>query len=450
MSKKIFLEEKELPEQWYNLNADLAEGLKPPLHPGTHQPLGPEELAPLFSQALIEQEMSQERWIPIPEEVRDIYKVWRPTPLIRATRLEKALDTPAEIWYKWEGVSPAGSHKPNSAVAQAYYNAKEGIKRLTTETGAGQWGSSLCYAAKMFDMECTVFMVRVSYEQKPYRASMMRAWGGKVFPSPSDQTDSGRAVLAEMPDTNGSLGIAISEAVEDAVKNEDTHYALGSVLNHVLIHQSVVGLEVRKQFEKIDKWPDVLVGCVGGGSNFAGFAFPFLPEKIKGEKKLRLVAVEPSACPTITRGMLAYDFGDTSGLTPLIRMHTLGSKFIPPGVHAGGLRYHGMAPMVSAAAEQGLLEPIAIHQMETFEAGLLFAKTEGIISAPEANHAIRGAIIEAERCKKEGKKEIIAFNLCGHGHFDMSAYDAYLAGELSDYEHDEQALALSLSHLPKL
>jgi tryptophan synthase beta chain len=407
-------------------------------------------LAPLFPMELIKQEVSQERWIDIPEPVREVYKVWRPTALIRATRLERALDTPAEIWYKWEGVSPAGSHKPNTAVPQAYYNAQEGVKRLTTETGAGQWGSSLAYACAQFGLACTVFMVRVSFNQKPYRASMMRAWGAEVFPSPSNRTDSGRKILAEDPDTNGSLGIAISEAVEDAVKHDDAHYALGSVLNHVLLHQSVNGLEARKQFELAGRWPDVLVGCVGGGSNFAGFVFPFLPEKIEGRRKLRVVAVEPAACPTLTRGPLAYDFGDTAGLTPLVYMHTLGSHFIPPGFHAGGLRYHGMAPLVSAAVDQGLAEPIAIKQLETFEAGLLFAKTEGIMPAPEANHAIRGAIIEAERCKREGKKEVIAFNLCGHGHMDMSAYDAYLGGKLTDQSYDEQALALSLAHLPKV
>ncbi|MCL5270783.1 MAG: TrpB-like pyridoxal phosphate-dependent enzyme [bacterium] len=448
--KKILLQEKDIPTQWYNLMADLPTPLRPPLHPGTHQPLTPQELAPLFPEALIKQEMSADRWIDIPDEVREVYRLWRPSPLIRASRLEKALDTPAEIWFKWEGVSPAGSHKPNSAVPQAYYNAKEGVRRLTTETGAGQWGSSLAFACAQFGLKCTIYMVRVSFNQKPYRASMMRTWGAEVFASPSDKTDSGRAVLAEDPETNGSLGIAISEAVEDAVKHADAHYALGSVLNHVLIHQSVVGLEARKQLELADRRPDVLVGCVGGGSNFAGFAFPFLPEKIRGQSKVRLVAVEPSACPTLTRGRLAYDFGDTAGLTPLIRMHTLGSHFIPPGFHAGGLRYHGMAPMVSAAVEQGLCETIAVEQLETFKAGMLFTRTEGIMPAPEANHAIRGAIIEAERCKREGHREVIVMNLSGHGHMDMSAYDAYLGGKLVDVHYDEQALALSLSHLPEV
>lgn len=446
--KKITLPEREIPARWYNLNADLGTPTPPPLHPGTLAPLGPNDLAPLFAMGLIEQEASTERWIEIPEEVRKVYTIWRPTPLIRALGLEAALETPAEIWYKWEGVSPAGSHKPNSAVPQAYYNAKEGIRRLTTETGAGQWGSSLAFACAQFGLACTVYMVSISYRQKPYRASMMRAWGADIYPSPSDKTESGRQVLAEDPDSNGSLGIAISEAVEDAVKSKDTHYALGSVLNHVLIHQSVVGLEARKQFEIAERWPDVLVGCVGGGSNFAGFAFPFLPEHIDGKRKMRLVAAEPAACPTLTRGKLAYDFGDSAGLTPLIRMHTLGSKFMPPGFHAGGLRYHGMAPMVSAATEQGLIETVALEQLETFEAGLLFAKTEGIMPAPEACHAIRATIVEALRCKKEGKKEIIAFNMCGHGHMDMAAYDAFLAGKLTNVHYDEQSLALSLSHLP--
>ena len=448
--KKVLLPERDIPTHWYNLQADLPKPLKPPIHPGTHKPLTPDELAPLFANALIEQEMSTQRWIEIPEAVREVYRIWRPAPLIRATGLEAALGTPAEIWYKYEGVSPAGSHKPNSAVPQAYYNAKEGVKRLTTETGAGQWGSSLAYACAQFNLECVIYMVRVSFNQKPYRASMMRAWGATVHPSPSPNTESGRAVLAEDPDTNGSLGIAISEAVEDAVHSNNTHYALGSVLTHVLIHQTVTGLEARKQFEIAGRWPDVLVGCVGGGSNFAGFAFPFMPEVLDGSKKVRMVAVEPAACPTLTRGPLAYDFGDTAGLTPLLRMHTLGSHFMPPGFHAGGLRYHGMAPLVSAAVEQGFVDPIAVYQTETFEAGLLFAKTEGIVPAPEACHAIRGAIIEAERCKKEGKKEVIGFILSGHGHMDMAAYDAFLSGKLVDSHYDEQALALSLAHLPKV
>ena len=448
--KKVILSERDMPAQWYNLAADLPRPLAPPLHPGTHEPLTPDALAPLFPMALIEQEVSTQRWIDIPEDVRKIYFLWRPTPLIRATALEQALGTPAEIWFKWEGVSPAGSHKPNSSVPQAYYNAKEGVRRLTTETGAGQWGSSLAFACSQFGLACTIYMVRVSYQQKPYRASMMRAWGAEIFPSPSTRTDSGRAMLAEDPDSNGSLGIAISEAVEDAVKHEDSHYALGSVLNHVLLHQTVIGLEARKQFTLAGRWPDVLIGCVGGGSNFSGFAFPFMPEKLDGTRPVRMVAVEPAACPSLTRGQMAYDFGDTVGLTPLLRMFTLGHQFMPPGFHAGGLRYHGMAPLLSAAVEQGLVEPLAVEQLGTFEAGLLFAKTEGIIAAPESCHAIRGAILEAERCKREGKKEIIAFNLSGLGHMDMSAYDAYLAGQLTDQHYDEQALALSLSHLPQV
>ncbi len=451
MDKKVNLSERQMPTHWYNLAADLPEPMAPPLHPGTLQPLGPSELAPLFAEALIEQEMSQERWIEIPGPVRNAYRAWRPTPLVRATGLEEALGTPAEIWFKNEAVSPAGSHKPNSALPQAYYNAREGVRRLTTETGAGQWGSSLSYACAQFGLACTVYMVRVSYNQKPYRRAMMRAWGADCIPSPSDRTESGRKVLATTPETNGSLGIAISEAVEDAMSAPDVHYALGSVLNHVMLHQSVIGLEARKQFEMVERWPDVLLGCCGGGSNFAGFAFPFLPEKLDGTRpNLRLVGVEPAACPTLTRGRMAYDFGDTAGFTPLLRMFTLGSSFMPPGLHAGGLRYHGMAPLVSAALEQGLMEAVALPQLETFAAGLLFARTEGIVPAPESCHVIRAAILEAERCKAEGRKSIIAFNLSGHGHMDMAAYDAYLDGRLTDHQYEEQSLVDSLAHLPKV
>ncbi|MCE5229567.1 TrpB-like pyridoxal phosphate-dependent enzyme [bacterium] len=450
MDKKINLSESQMPTHWYNLMADLPKPMQPALHPGTKQPLGPSDLAPLFPMSLIEQEVSTQRWIEIPEAVQKVYRIWRPTPLIRATGLEAALETPAEIWFKWEGVSPAGSHKPNTAVPQAYYNAKEGIRRITTETGAGQWGCSMAYASAQFGLSCTVYMVKVSYNQKPYRAAMMRAYGAECIPSPSDRTASGRAALEADPDTNGSLGNAISEAVEDALNDPTAHYALGSVLNHVLIHQSVVGLEARKQFEIAGRWPDVLVGCCGGGSNFAGFTFPFLPEKLDGSKKIRLVGVEPAACPTLTRGKMAYDFGDTAGFTPLMRMYTLGSHFMPPGFHAGGLRYHGMAPMVSAAVEQGLAEAIAVPQLETFAAGLLFAKVEGIMPAPESCHALRAAIMEAERCKREGKKEVIAFNLTGHGHMDMSAYNAYLDGKLSNNHYDEAALVESLKHLPEV
>ncbi len=448
--KKIHLRERDIPDHWYNLAADLPNALQPPRNPGSLEPLRPEEMTPLFAEALVEQEISSERWIPIPEAVRAAYSVWRPTPMIRATGLEAALETPAEIWYKWEGVSPAGSHKPNSAIPQAYYNAREGVRRLTTETGAGQWGSSLSYACAQFGLACHIYMVRVSFNQKPYRASMMRTWGATVHPSPSDQTETGKRILAEDRDNNGSLGIAISEAVEEALAGEDVHYALGSVLNHVLLHQTVVGQEFRKQMEMVDRWPDVMVGCVGGGSNFGGFAFPFMSEVLDGGKATRFVAVEPAACPTLTRGRIAYDFGDTVGLTPLIRMHTLGSGFMPPGIHTGGLRYHGMAPLVSAAVEQGIVEPIAIGQLDAFAAGLLFARTEGIVPAPEANHAVHGAILEAERCRAESRKEVIAFNLCGHGHMDMSAYDAYLGNQLQDVPHDEQELALALSHLPKV
>ena len=450
MEKKIQLAERQMPTHWYNLAADLPDPLAPPLNPGTQQPLDPSALEPLFAKGLVEQEISQERWIEIPEPVQKALAVWRPTPLVRATALEEALGTPAEIWYKNESLSPAGSHKPNTAIPQAYYNSLDGVRRLTTETGAGQWGSSLAYACAQFGLACTVYMVRVSFNQKPYRKAMMRAWGADCYPSPSDRTASGRHVLEANPDSNGSLGIAISEAVEDAGQNEDAHYALGSVLNHVMLHQSIIGLEARKQFEIADRWPDVLMGCCGGGSNFAGFAFPFLPEKIDGSRRLRLVGVEPSACPTLTRGRLAYDFGDTAGLTPLLRMFTLGSSFMPPGLHAGGLRYHAMAPLVSAALEQGLMEAQAVPQLETFAAGLLFARTEGIVPAPETCHVIRAAILEAERCKAEGRKAIIAFNLSGHGHMDMAAYEAYLDGQLSDLQYDEQDLTDSLGNLPKV
>ncbi|GAB4314608.1 MAG: TrpB-like pyridoxal phosphate-dependent enzyme [Candidatus Sumerlaeia bacterium] len=431
----ITLSKKEIPGQWYNLAADLPRPLEPPLHPGTRQPISPSDMSAIFPEALIAQEMSQERWIPIPEEVLEIYSMWRPTPLFRARRLEQALGTPARIFYKYEGVSPAGSHKPNTAVAQAYFNHKEGVRRLTTETGAGQWGTALCFATHHFNMKCTVYMVRVSHDSKPYRRTMMKLWGGEVFPSPSDRTNSGRQILEKMPDTLGSLGIAISEAVEDAATHDDAKYALGSVLNHVLLHQTVVGLELQKQLEKAGVEPDVLVGCVGGGSNFGGFAFPFLHDKIAGKRKnLRVVSVEPAACPSITKGRFDYDFGDTVGLTPLLKMHTLGHDFVPPDIHAGGLRYHGMAPLVSAAVDQGLIEPTAVHQIQVFEASRLFLQTEGILPAPEAGHAVLGAIEEARRAKEEGREITIVFNLCGHGFLDLAAYEAFLAGQLKNYE----------------
>ncbi len=447
---KFILDEKEIPEAWYNIASDLPEPPPPVLHPGTGQPIGPDDLAPLFPMSLIGQEVSTERDIEIPDEVREIYKQWRPTPLHRAKRLEKALDTPAKIYYKYEGSSPAGSHKPNTAIAQAYYNKVEGVKRLTTETGAGQWGSALSLACSFFELECKVFMVRVSYEQKPYRRAFIESYGADVTASPSQETDSGKAILANDPNTTGSLGIAISEAVELAAKNEDTKYALGSVLNHVLTHQTVIGLETMKQLEMAGDYPDVIVGCTGGGSNFAGITFPYIGQKLRGETNLRIIAVEPAACPSLTKGKFAYDFGDTAHMTPLVKMHTLGSMFVPEGIHAGGLRYHGMAPMVSHLLDIGQIEAIATPQLETFSAGLQIAKAEGIIPAPEANHAVAGAIREALRCKEEGRSETILFNLCGHGHFDMQAYSDYNAGKLRDYEYPEEEIAMALSGLPSI
>src|SRR5579862_9754417 len=410
------LPQERIPRAWYNILPDLPAPLAPPLHPGTLKPIGPDDLAPLFPMALIMQEVSAEREIEIPDPIRQVYAQWRPTPLFRARRLEKALDTPAKIYYKYEGVSPAGSHKPNTAVAQAYYNKEEGTRRLATETGAGQWGSSLAMACAFFGLECKVYMVRVSYDQKPYRRALMEAFGASVTASPSTETESGRAILAEHPHTPGSLGIAISEAVEVAAKDPDTKYALGSVLNHVLLHQTVIGQEAIEQMAMADAYPDIVIGCTGGGSNFAGIAFPFLGEKLRSKRPVRVIAVEPAACPSLTRGRYAFDFGDTGHLTPLVKMHTLGSTFIPPGFHAGGLRYHGMAPMVSHLKELGLIEARAYRQVEVFEAGVRFARAEGILPAPEANHAVKGAIDEAIRCREEGKSRTILFNLCGHGH----------------------------------
>ena len=449
---KITLDESELPQAWYNIQADLPTPMLPPLHPGTREPAGPQDLAPLFPMALIEQEMSTERWIDIPDEVRSLLALWRPTPLYRARRLEKALGTPARIYYKWEGVSPTGSHKPNTAVAQAYYNQQEGIKRIATETGAGQWGTALSFACAQFDLECQVYMVRISFEQKPYRKAIMELYGGKVQPSPSDQTEAGRTILAADPDSPGSLGIAISEAVEDAVSRDDTHYALGSVLNHVLLHQTVIGLEAEVQLQKArEALPDVVVGCFGGGSNFAGFAFPFLRHRFMHDKDdIRIVACEPASCPTLTKGEYRYDFGDTAGMTPLMPMHTLGHNFIPAPVHAGGLRYHGAAPLVSHVLNEGHMEAKAYQQLECFEAGVQFARTEGIAPAPEANHVIKGAIDEALRCKQTGEEQVIAFNLCGHGHFDMGAYAAYFAGELQGHEFTSQMLDENLKALEGL
>jgi tryptophan synthase beta chain len=451
---KIVLAEKDMPTHWYNINADLpAAGVQmfPPLHPGTLQPIGPADLAPLFPMALIAQEVSAERYIEIPDEVQDILKLWRPTPLYRARRWEKALATPARIYYKYEGVSPSGSHKTNTAVPQAYYNKQEGVKRISTETGAGQWGSALSFACQAFGIECKVYMVKISYEQKPYRKLMMQTWGATVVPSPSNQTNAGRSILAAHPDSTGSLGIAISEAVEEAATREDTKYALGSVLNHVLLHQTVIGQEVIKQLELFGAdWPDVVIGCTGGGSNFGGFAFPFLYENIANGKKARVVAVEPAAAPSLTRGVYAYDFGDTAAMTPLIKMHTLGHDFVPAPIHAGGLRYHGMSAQVSALKEAGLIEAVAAKQRSIFEAALSFTRAEGILPAPEPSHAIYQTMQEALACKESGEAKTIVFNLCGHGHFDMASYEAFLAGRLSDYEFSDDEMQESLAHLPQV
>jgi len=447
---RITLPQSEIPEAWYNIQADLPGPLPPPLDPQTKRPIEPEKLLTIFPKALIEQEVSTERWIPIPEEVRRIYSLWRPTPLVRARRLEEYLKTPARIYYKNEMVSPPGSHKPNTAVAQAYFNREEGIRRLTTETGAGQWGSALAFACNLFGLECTVYMVRVSYEQKPYRKVLMQIWGAEVIPSPSERTEAGRKILAEDPNSPGSLGIAISEAIEDAATHEDTKYSLGSVLNHVLLHQTVVGLEARKQFELVGDWPDILVGCIGGGSNFAGFSFPFLMDKLQGRREVRAIAVEPTACPSTTKGQYRYDFGDTARTTPLLKMHTLGHTFVPPPVHAGGLRYHGMAPLVSLLIERGVMESRAYNQNEVFEAAVLWAKTEGFLPAPETAHAIKAAVDEAIRCREEGKEEVIALNFSGHGHFDIAAYQAYLDGELPDYEYPEEKVKEALKFVPEV
>ena len=451
---KIILSERDMPTHWYNINADLpAAGveLPPVLHPGTGQPIGPADLAPLFPMALIAQEVSTERYIEIPDEVRDIYTLWRPTPLYRAHRWEKALDTPAKIYYKYEGTSPAGSHKPNTAVPQAYYNKQEGVKRIATETGAGQWGSALAFACQMFGIECKVYMVRVSYEQKPYRKMLMQTWGATVVASPSPDTNAGRQILAVDPDNTGSLGTAISEAVEDTVTRDDTKYALGSVLNHVLLHQTVIGQEVLKQLEMIDAdWPDIVIACTGGGSNFGGFAFPFVRENIVNGKQARIIAVEPAAAPSMTRGVYAYDFGDTAQMTPLMKMHTLGHDFLPAPIHAGGLRYHGMSAQVSALKEAGLIEAVNVQQNAIFAAALSFTRAEGILPAPEPSHAILVAMREALACRESGESKTIVFNLCGHGHFDLASYDAYQQGKLVDYEYPDEAVQDALLRLPKV
>ncbi len=444
---KVVLPDREMPKQWYNIMADMPNLPKPPLHPGTKQPIGPQDLSPIFPMALIEQEVSTQRWIDIPDEVRNIYGLWRPSPLYRAHRLEAALGTPAKIYYKYEGVSPAGSHKPNTSIPQAFYNRQAGIRRIATETGAGQWGSAMALAGTMFGLEVTVYMVRVSYNQKPYRRIAMETWGATVQPSPSIITNSGKKILEMDPSSPGSLGIAISEAVEDAATHDDTNYALGSVLNHVLLHQTVIGIEAKKQFEMVGDYPDVIVGCCGGGSNLGGAAFPFLQDKING-KQLRVIAVEPTSCPTLTKGEFRYDFGDTAGLTPLMMMYTLGHDFMPPGIHAGGLRYHADSPLVCQLYHDKLIEAIAYGQTACFEAAITFAKSEGIIPAPESSHAIRGAIDEALRAKEEGKQKTIFFNLSGHGYLDLTAYADYLAGKLEDYAYPDEMIKEALKKLP--
>lgn len=429
---RFTLGQNDIPTHWYNVLSDVPKPLPPPLHPGTKQPVTPEMMTAIFPENLVAQEMTGERWVEIPAEVREIYALWRPTPLLRAVRLEKALQTPAHIYYKYEGGSPAGSHKPNTAVAQAYYNKQAGTKRLATETGAGQWGSSLALACRLFGLECTVYMVKVSYEQKPYRKLMMQAWNATVFPSPSDKTEYGRKVLANDPQCPGSLGIAISEAIEDTVKSKDTKYSLGSVLNHVCLHQTVIGQEAIKQMEQAGEEPDTIIGCIGGGSNFAGIAFPFVRKKITEKKNYRIIAVEPSSCASLTKGELRYDFGDTAQMTPLLWMYTLGHEFIPPRIHAGGLRYHGMAPTVSHLYDLDLIDAVAYPQSKVFEAAVLFARTEGILPAPEPSHAIRAVIDEAVKARAEGRKKVILFNLCGHGMLDLASYDAFLGGKLKD------------------
>ena len=448
---KVVLEEREIPKQWYNIAADLPHGMQPPLHPGTMQPVGPEDLAPVFPMNLIEQEVSQERWIDIPDGVLEKLLLWRPSPLYRARGLEKALGTPAKIYYKNEGVSPPGSHKPNTAVAQAYYNKEFGIKRITTETGAGQWGSALAFACQLYGLECKVYMVRISFEQKPYRKTMMAVWGANCIPSPSTETEAGKKILAEMPDTPGSLGIAISEAIEDAVAREDTRYSLGSVLNHVLLHQTIIGLEAQKQFEKTGDTPDVVIGCVGGGSNFAGLSFPYVRDKIHG-KDIQVIAAEPTACPTMTRAEFSYDFGDSVGMTPLLPMHSLGHTFVPAPIHAGGLRYHGIAPLISQLIVDELVEPRSYHQLESYEAAVLWARTEGFISAPETSHALAAVVEEAKKAKEEGKEKTILFNWSGHGLMDLLGYEKYFGGELIDYalpDEDLERFKASMADFPK-
>ena len=447
---KFLLEESKLPKAWYNISADLPKPLAPPLHPGTGKPIGPDDLSPLFPMALIGQEVSQEREIEIPEPIRNIYKQWRPSPLFRAKRLEATLDTPAKIYYKYEGVSPTGSHKPNTAVAQAFYNKEEGTKKIITETGAGQWGSSLAFACSLFKIDLDVYMVKVSFEQKPYRKMLMQTYGARCVASPSNETKTGKAILKKDPNNTGSLGIAISEAVEMAAQKDDTKYSLGSVLNHVLMHQTVVGNEAMIQMEMAGDYPDILIGCTGGGSNFSGLVFPFIGKKFRDNQNVKVIACEPRSCPSLTKGKYVYDFGDTGNLTPLVKMHTLGSSFIPPATHSGGLRYHGMAPMVSHLKELGVIEAKAFGQKECFDAGVKFANVEGIVPAPEATHAIKGAIDAAIECKKNGKSKTILFNLSGHGHFDMEAYSDYFENKLAEDVYNEAEVNKALEALPKI
>jgi tryptophan synthase beta chain len=451
MQTKILLDEEQIPKKWYNVQADLKSPLDPPLHPKTQKPIGPEDLSAIFPMELIRQEVTTDRHIDIPEDVRDVLRLWRPSPLYRAHRLEKFLKTPAKIYYKWEGVSPAGSHKPNTAIPQAYYNMKAGVERIATETGAGQWGSALAFATMLYDLECTIYMVRSSYTQKPYRKSMMHVWGAECIPSPSTKTNAGRAMLEKDPDTPGSLGMAISEAVEDAASHSNTNYALGSVLNHVCLHQTVIGLECREQLAMVDDYPDVVIGCVGGGSNFAGISFPFAGDKLTGKHKdVDIIGVEPASCPTLTKGLFTYDLADEAGYTPLLKMFTLGHDFVPPSMHAGGLRYHGDSPIVSRLVNDGVMRAVSYHQSEVFDAAQTFARTEGIIVAPETSHAIKSVIDEALSCKKNGEAKTILFNCSGHGNFDMSAYDAYYEGKLVDYEYPDELIKESLARIPKI
>ncbi|MFN3550726.1 MAG: TrpB-like pyridoxal phosphate-dependent enzyme [Endomicrobiia bacterium] len=448
--KKILLSEKEMPKEWYNILADLPQQLPPPINPTTQKPVEPKDLLPIFPMGLIQQEVSPQRWIPIPDEVLKVYKIWRPTPLVRAYELEKYLATPARIYYKNESVSPTGSHKPNTAVAQVYYNKIEGVKNLTTETGAGQWGSALAFACNIFGLKCKIYMVKVSYEQKPFRRSLMHIWGAEVYPSPTNLTNAGRKILEEDPNSPGSLGIAISEAVEDAATHQDTKYSLGSVLNHVLLHQTIVGLETKKQLDLIGEKPDLLIGCVGGGSNFGGFILPFVDDKLKGRINTRFLAVEPTACPTLTKGLYLYDYGDTVGLTPLLKMYTLGHKFVPAKIHAGGLRYHGDAPILCYLANKKIVDAVAYPQKSVFEAAIIFAKTEGFLPAPETSHAIKAAIDEALKCKETKEEKCIVFNFSGHGHFDLTAYDKYFEGELEDFDHPEEEIEKALEEIKNL